>query len=531
MKIRRPNRLARLFPRRLASFRFAVLLLFLVPMMVTVMAIVYKMSERAESVVYQLSSRIVEEIGEKVVARATAIVRVAEGHLLSNAAVAAATRVIPGQVLFSDLFWQQVVFTPELTGIYIADQAGNFVQARTEPEPATRVIDRGVTPPTERIIVRDRDYRPLAHLEREPAFDPRERPWFSNTRPERRLQWTDAYRFSGSGRLGITATYPLLDGEGRILAVLGADATLDSLSAFLSRQDIGPNSAAFLLDDRDRLIAYPHRLEIGASSDTGPNVGPDAGLADTNDLPTTSEIALPWVRNALASIGPFGASARSDHAYRSVTDGRTYLAHVIYFGEGFGLPWRLVIVLDEADLLSEAQRALQESIVISAIIVMLALFVVYPMAATFAESVEQLTRNTQLLRLFRPGEVVPVTSAFREIREMDQAICGMRDTIVLVERRLPTEVVRALATGTLATEEPDFIRLCELGFSKYREGAWDEAIAAFSEALVYAPDDRVCALLIAHCERQRSGGVAPPEDRHGASVGPGDPNDPIITRA
>lgn len=522
MKIRRPTRLARLIPRRLASFRFAILLLFLVPMMVTVMAIVYKMSERAESVVYQLSSRIVEEIGEKVVARAAGIVRTAEGHLLSNAAVAAATRVIPGQVLFSDLFWQQVVFTPELTGLYIADQAGNFVQARTEPEPATRVIDRGVTPPTERIIVRDRDYRPLAHLEREPAFDPRERPWYGNTRPERRLQWTDAYRFSGSDRLGITATYPLLDGEGRILAVLGADATLDSLSAFLSRQDIGPNSAAFLLDDRDRVIAYPHHLQLDVRSEGASAGGSDIGSADTDGLPTTHEIRLPWVRNALVSIGPFGAAARSDHAYRSVTDGRTYLAHVISFGEGFGLPWRLVIVLDEADLLSEAQRALQESIVVSAIIVMLALFVVYPMAATFAESVEQLTRNTRLLRLFRPGEVVPVKSAFREIREMDQAICSMRDTMVLVESRLPTEVVRQLATGTLATDEPEFVRLCELGFSKYRAGAWDEAIAAFSEARCYAADDRVCALLIAHCERLRSGG-GPPD--------PGDPNDPIMTGA
>ncbi|QVL47218.1 MAG: hypothetical protein KFB96_16010 [Thiocapsa sp.] len=526
--------MARLVPRRLASFRFAILLLFLVPMMVTVMAIVYKMSERAESVVYQLSSRIVEEIGEKVVARATGIVRTAEAHLLSNAAVAAGTRVIPGQVLFSDLFWQQVVFTPELTGIYIADQAGNFVQARTEPEPATRVIDRRVTPPTERIIVRDRNYRPLAHLEREPAFDPRERPWYSNTRPERRLQWTDAYRFSGSGRLGITVTYPLLDDEDRILGVLGADATLDSLSAFLSRQDIGPNSAVFLLDDRDRLVAYPHHLRIGAGPDAGSSSssdsGSDAGPTDTNDLPTTSEIALPWVRNALTSIGSFGASAPPDQAYRSVTDGRTYLAHVISFGEEFGLPWRLVIVLDEADLLSEAQRALQESIVVSAIIVMLALFVVYPMAATFAESVEQLTRNTQLLRLFRPGEVVPVTSAFREIREMDQAICSMRDTMVLVESRLPTEVVRALAAGTLATEEPEFIRLCEQGFSQYRAGAWDEAIAAFSEALVYAPDDRVCALLIAHCERLRSEGVAAPSGNPGgASPDARDPNDPITT--
>lgn len=444
---RRPTRLPRFIPRRLASFRFAILLLFMAPMMLTVMAIVYKMSERAESVVYELSSRIVDEIGEKIVARAAEILRVTEGHLLSNAAVAAATPVIHGQTLFSDLFWQQVVFTPELTGMYVADPAGNFVQARTEPEPATRIIDRTVTPPTERIIVRDLDYQALAHLEREPAFDPRGRPWYLNTRPERQLQWTGAYRFSSSGQLGITATYPLLDQEGRILAVLGADTTLDSLAAFLSRQDIGPNSAAFILDEQDRLIAYPHQIDIGIGVSTGAASGASADAGDTQDLPKISEIQRPWVKNALASIGPFGAAAGADQAYRSTTDDGTYLAHVIYFGDGFGLPWRLVIVVNQADLLSGAQRALQESIVVSAIIVIVALFVVYPLAATFAESVEQLTRNTQLLRRFRPAEVVPVRSAFREISEMDEAICGMRDLMGFVATQLPPEVVRSLASG------------------------------------------------------------------------------------
>lgn len=451
--VHRPTRLPRFIPRRLASFRFAILLLFMAPMMVTVMAIVYKMSERAESVVYQLSSRIVDEIGEKIVARAAGILRVTEGHLLSNAAVAAATPLIPGQTLFSDLFWQQVVFTPELTGVYIADPAGNFVQARTEPEPATRVIDRTVTPPTERIIVRDHDYQPLAHLAREPAFDPRERPWYLNTRPERRLQWTGAYPFSSSGRLGITATYPLLDQDGRILAVLGADTTLDSLAAFLSRQDIGPNSAAFILDEQDRLIAYPHQIAIGIVADTGKDTSGSADAGEPQDLPNISDIRLPWVKNALASIGPFGAAAGADQAYRSITDGHPYLAHVIYFGDDFGLPWRLVIVLNQADLLSEAQRALQESIVVSAIIVIVALFVVYPLAASFAESVEQLTRNTQLLRRFRPAEVVPVTSAFREISEMDEAICGMRDLMGVVASQLPPEVVRTLASDAPGTRD------------------------------------------------------------------------------
>jgi adenylate cyclase len=54
--------------------------------------------------------------------------------------------------------------------------------------------------------------------------------------------------------------------------------------------------------------------------------------------------------------------------------------------------------------------------------------------------------------LFRPGEVVPVNSAFREISEMDQAICSMRDAMAFVESQLPTGVIQPLATGASQVE-------------------------------------------------------------------------------
>lgn len=473
----------RLLPERLGSFRFAILLLFLIPMMLTVAAIVYKMSERAEAVVYQLSSRIVTEIGEQVVAHAAGIVRIAEAHLLSNAAVAAATPLIPGQVLFSNLFWQELVFTPELTSVFIGDRDGSFVQASAVPELATRIIDRTSEPATERIIVRDRDYRPLAHLAGDASFDPRTRPWYLATRPEPRIHWTDTYRFSSSRQLGITATYPVLDQQGHLLAVLGIDATLESISELLSRQAIGRRGAALILDAEDRLVAYPRRLDLE----------PDALEAPAP--PLAREIELPWLRTALAAIQPAGAVTAPNRIYRSVTDGRSYLTHVIEFGDGFALSWRLVIVLDESDLLSTAGRALRESIVTSAIIVVLALLLVYPLTSTFAASVAQLTRNTQLLRRFRPAEVIPVTSPFHEIKAMDQAICEMRDVLTLVEGQLPGEVVRQLAIGTAQVElRAEFKSLTLMSSALSNLDALFEAL----------PADRILGFLIEQIEHGRA---------------------------
>lgn len=417
---------------RRIPFRLAILLLFLVPMILTVMAIVYKMSERAESVVYQLSSRIVAEIGEKVVARAAAIVQVAEAHLVANAAVATALPIIPGQVTYADLFWQQMVFTPELSSLYLGDRDGSFVQARAEPEPATRVIDRTVTPPTERISVRARDYRPIAHLLGDATYDPRQRAWYKDTLAQRRVQWSQVYRFASSGRLGITASYPLLDQRDRILAVLGVDVTLDGLSEFLGRQSLGLESAALIIDDEQRLIAYPPSLDLISDP------------AAHDRLPSVSDLAPSWLSNALRAIGP-PADQTSAALERSETDAPDSLTHIIDFGDDFALPWRLVIVLSKDELLSAAQRSLQEAIVVSAIIVMIVLFVVYPLAATFARSVNQLTRNADLLQRFRSAEVVPVRSGFREIRDLDRSICTLRDTLRLIEDQLPTEVIRQLA--------------------------------------------------------------------------------------
>ncbi|KAA6187834.1 hypothetical protein F2Q65_00920 [Thiohalocapsa marina] len=459
----RPSLSSRLRSGRRPSFRLAILALFLAPMLITVLIIVARMSERAEQVVYQLSSRFVAEISQKVVARTDGIVHLTKAQLLSNAAVADATHPIADQALLSKLFWRQVAFTPELTSMYIGDRDGNFVQARNQPELSTRILDRTSTPASERIIVRRPDFQPIAHLTGDAQFDPRQRPWYRNATAEPRVQWTDVYRFHSGGHLGITAVYPLLDQHHRIRAVLGADATLDGISELLSRQDIGPNSAVLILDDQDRLIAYPRRLDLTTvSADPGTNrtadVRADFG-AETGTLLRIDDIARPWIRNALlaSTQSATGSGADSDAGtgtaagvgpiHRSVTGGRSYLTHIAALGGDTGLPWRLAIVLDEADLLSESERTLREAIVVSAIIVSMVLFIIYPLAANFANSVQQLARNTELLRRFRPTEVVPVKSVFREIRDMDHALAKMGDTMDFLGSQIPAEAIRQLASG------------------------------------------------------------------------------------
>jgi adenylate cyclase len=437
-------------PRRrrlFGSYRSAILLLFLILMTGTVVAVVVNSFFRTQDMVRHLSERIVAEVGEKIVNRSSGIRGIAEAHLVSNAAVASATEVIPGRAVLYNMFWQQVVFTPELDSMYIGDADGNFVQARRSPKLATRVIDRTVSPPEERWIYRNDDYEPIARLKRDVEFDPRGRPWYQNTTASRQVRWSDVYLFKTSGKPGVTATYPVLDEQGQIRAVLGTDITLDTMAEFLSQQTIGRHSTVLVLDDNGYVIAHPRNLD------------PKPTALDEKGLMRVWDMGIPWVADAYAAIDKAVIrSGSGGEVYESVTDGEYYSSRLYSLSREIGLPWKLLIVVAERDLLTAAYRALSESVILSAIILIVALFVVYLIALQFSAPVSRLARNTRMIRDFRFDELRDVRSGFTEIREMDEAIGCIKDAMVVLESQLSTEVARSVVSGN----EPEHLQAREM---------------------------------------------------------------------
>ncbi len=434
------------------TYKTAILLLAIALMTVTVVAVVWNTHRKTTDMAVQLSGRIVSEVGAKIVTRTADLLHIAESHLVGNAAVASSTDLIPGQDLFTNLFWQQVTFTPEIQSIYLADGTGSFVQARQAPRLATRVIDRTVKPPTERWMYRDDHYRAIAHLDREVAYDPRERPWYRGTDPQRRIYWTDVYRYESTHKPGVTASYPVLGANGRIKAVLGADISLEDLSGFLSKQEVGRHSTALVIDGKGRIVAHPTQLDLSH------------GRPDSDGLIPVTETGLPWITDAYRAIragtGADGDKVDDGRHYISSTEGNNYVSRVIGFGERFGLPWSLLIIVGEADTLTDANRALSESLVLSAIILVVSLVIAYYVALQFSEPVKQLAANTRLIRDFRFDEVRDVRSRFCEIHDMNEAIKCMRDGLKLLESHLPPEVARHVMHG----HEPEDLqaRLMEL---------------------------------------------------------------------
>jgi adenylate cyclase len=419
------------------SYKSAFVTLFVVLLVGTVSAVAVNAYRRASEVSLALSAETIAEISEKTVQRTVAIFEAAWTDLEVNELAVGGRDILAHQEELLRLFWRQIHLTPQLLSLYVADQRGSFVQAREQPQLVTRVIDRTAERPREALVYRDRDYRAIAHINGGGLYDPREGPWFQAARPDGRVYWSDVYRFSTTGKLGVTASKAIVDDAGRVQAVLGVDIALESLSEFLGEQRIAGGGAALILDRGHRLVVWPFHLRLK------PRPPGESG----EGLPEIADLADAWVARAVSTLAEGRVNpvdGLPGELAVSESGGARYLAHATEFPPGFADGWRLVIVVPEAALLSGAQRLLGESFVLSLIILAVAVFVVYRLAARFFEPVERLARNAELIRDFRFDAVQPVPSRFREIQAMDRALCGVRQGLMALVKLVPVEMAREL---------------------------------------------------------------------------------------
>jgi adenylate cyclase len=230
--------------------------------------------------------------------------------------------------------------------------------------------------------------------------------------------------------------------------VLGTDITLETMSEFLSQQKIGHHSTVLVIDDNGYVIAHPHHLD------------PKPSVLDETGLVRISDLGIPWIEDAYAEVLDADSQSRAsgNGVYETFTDGEKYISRIFGLGQDTGFRWKLLIVVAEADLLTAAYRMLSESVVLSAIILIVSLFVVYLIARQFSEPVRRLATNARMIRDFRFAEVRDVRSGFTEIREMSEAVGCIKDAMGILESQLSTDVARSVVSGN----EPEQLQAREM---------------------------------------------------------------------
>lgn len=342
------------------------------------------------------------------------------------------------------LLWSGLGDGQTMESLYVADTLGNYIEVGREPEPVTRLIDRrsragkaanrsvDETSARELRVKRDAEYRVLAEERRDGAFDPRTRPWFRDTRPERFAYWPEVYVSGNSARPVVAVTYPVTDREGRVSRVVGANVPLARLNRFMLQTRPTASSFVLLLNGRGEVMANA----------IGPAIRP--GLKDGR-LAMPADLGVPGLAEAVARI------QQNRTLPTAVTiAGQSYRAQLTPLG---GYDWSTVVLIPDDEALDQLRNLLTIAVLVIVALLLAAVVVLLRLSHTLSLPLSRLAAEAGYIRAFELESFHGVKSRITEVAQLSGALESAIEALKGFKRYVPADLVRKLLTS------PEFARV------------------------------------------------------------------------
>ena len=320
---------------------------------------------------------------------------------------------------------------PQLAMFNAGDEAGNFLMLKKMPDQSIATKHIRHTPEGDRIVswkYRDQNGKVTSTKElQDDDYDPRVRPWYIGAKSQRSTYWSDIYIFYTDKVPGITASYPLFDKNKNILGVFGLDIEVGRISEFLKKLKIGKNGIAFIINQKNELVAYPDVNLIVKKN--GNQLRPAR----------IDEIGISWISQGFRE----GRSKTKDNFVFDF-DGINYIASITPFPTSFGKDWRIAIFVPENDFIGVAKATNQIVFYFSLLMIAIGVTISIIFSRQLSRPIVLLTKEAERIRNFDLEGRLDIDSHIHEIILLNNSMKSMKKGLQAFEKYVPKELVRQL---------------------------------------------------------------------------------------
>ena len=251
-------------------------------------------------------------------------------------------------------------------------------------------------------------------------------------RPLSGLHWAEVVRPETADVTLLNVRYPVRR-DGKFLGLLAATVRVDTLSELLEATAETLGGSAFILYDREFVLAHPKL------------VGGIAGLSADHPLPTLAEIGDPLLPHAAGGDAGEESQLEQRTGIRIVEIDGEDVAFLTRSIERYGTrPWLVAVHFPGATLTDELTR-LRWAAIAGGVVLLVSLIVAYMFARYLAMPLGRLARAAQQVRdLTLDGVPHLPGSLFKEITSTDQAFNSMIVGLRWFETYVPKNLVRRL---------------------------------------------------------------------------------------
>ncbi|MBI5273934.1 MAG: hypothetical protein HY860_02635 [Chlamydiales bacterium] len=321
---------------------------------------------------------------------------------------------------------------PLVDAFYAADKDGNFIGVFDFSErsgtqhsffskkqlPANTLFGLAIQTPDgkEYWYYKDKDFNDIATEEFSiKSFDPRERPWYIGAQKTHGLYWSDIYRFFNFDEDGLTTSTTLLNKQGELQAIIGVDLSLDILSQFLAKEQIGVHGKVFILDQHGKVII------------------------PTNHKPLTGVITQDVLDHVYQNY-----LTTHEGGFVLTINKEDFLASAAKVSLLTDKYWIVITTAPMLDFFSELLDSQQISYIISFIVLLIACLVAYFFSRRISIPITTLAHEVDKITQLDFSSNVRVKSNIKEIIIMDSSIYAMKVALQSFAKYVPKKVIEQL---------------------------------------------------------------------------------------
>lgn len=266
------------------------------------------------------------------------------------------------------------------------------------------------------------------HMGEKTGYDPRKRNWYINSAKTQNLVWSDIYVFTSTlrGESGITVSKSMYDGQGQFRGVFAADISLKSISEFLSKIKISPNSDLYVLNEKK---------EIVVSSTLKSNVatkGSELIISTAEDLQDKVLIEALKVRE-------------KEHEFSSFNlDGKDYVAYYDTFSKIFQNDWTAISVSPVDDFVGQVKQNRNDTFKYSLIILFFSFILTYRLARRISGPIVTLAEEATKIQELDLNGKISIDSKIHEINDLAKAMGSLKTTMQSFSYYIPKTLVKQL---------------------------------------------------------------------------------------
>jgi signal transduction histidine kinase/DNA-binding response OmpR family regulator len=249
-------------------------------------------------------------------------------------------------------------------------------------------------------------------------FEPRTTPWYSGAMQAKDRVFTPVRVAPEQEQLVVSLAQPVYDADGGAAGVFAADLYLKRLTDSLRTQRISARGAAFVIDEKNSLVASSAGDPLYEKVDW------------RHEMRSPRQSANPVIRASFAALEGMRARRSDDTValdtslQRLPMDGGSLLMVQRPFGEALGLRWTLVVAAPESDFTSDIQRAFRVAIAGGAALIALGTVIAFLLARGIGR---RLRRPTTAAEQLGRGEVPQIEHGTR-IKEVSQLSQVLHDS-------------------------------------------------------------------------------------------------------